>query len=226
MDDSGNTSTKEVVVGWIDKEAPVIQTNGYADIYVTADNGKDNAEPAMETVKKKVADLKITDNIDGNIPVSDTGRVTVEYYLSDGVTPVDINTVDFSKEGEYLAIVRARDNVGNETQFPRKIVVLGANDVLPVVNGKLIMPSEMGLFYTGNLTLEVMNLENAGGTVYYTIAPGEYHPAELKGYNKKPITTENNKIKLETSGTGIYTLVLETQERKVVVVYIYVGGIE
>lgn len=107
MDDSGNTSTKEVVVDWIDKEAPVIQTNGYADIYVTADNGKDNAEPAMETVKKKVADLKITDNIDGNIPVSDTGRVTVEYYLRGEGDPVVDNTyleVTVKKDGKGFGI--------------------------------------------------------------------------------------------------------------------------
>lgn len=218
-DDSGNTNTIKAVVDWIDKEAPVIQSNGYADIYVSADEEDANAN----AIKKKVKDLVIADNMDGNIPVDDA-RVTVDYYMSDGVTPVDIDTVDFSKEGEYLAIVKAKDRVGNESQLPRKIVVLGSSDVLPLVNGVRIMPSGIANFDTADLTLQILNLKNAGGTVYYSFVKGEYHPAELKGNNKKSVTMDKNEIKLETEGSGIYTLVITTQERKTVVVYIFVGS--
>ena len=38
IDDSGNTNTVKAVVDWIDKEAPVIQTKDYADIYAMAGN--------------------------------------------------------------------------------------------------------------------------------------------------------------------------------------------
>lgn len=216
-DDSGNTNTIKADVDWIDKEAPVIQAKGYTDIYVTAGDADAAAVEAL------VYDLIITDNMDGNIPFNDA-RVTVNYYMSDGVTLVDINSVDFGTEGEYLAIVKARDTVGNEAQLPRRIIVLGPDDVLPLVNGQLIMPSETAFFYTGDLSLEVLNLEKAGGTVYYSFVKGRYHPAELKGFNKTPITTETNNIKLQTSGSGIYTLVIGTQERNTVVVYIYVAS--
>lgn len=223
VDDSGNSNTVKTVVDWIDKEAPVIQAEGYADIYVMTDDGNNNDEPVIETIRKNIRKLTITDNMDGSIAFDDT-RVTVEYYLSDGVTPVDIDAVDFSKAGEYLAIIKVRDNVGNEAQLPRRIIVIGTDDVLPFINNQIIMPSEIAYFYTGDLSLKVLNLEKAGGTVYYSFVRGEYHPAELKGFNKEAITTEMDDIKLQTSGSGIYTLVITTQERKTVVVYVFVAS--
>ena len=219
IDDSGNSRRINATVSWIDKEAPVIQTEGSANIYVSAGSEKADAGYIKDEIRKVV----ITDNMDGNIPTDDA-RVTVSYYLDDGVTPVDINSVDFSKEGEYVAVITARDSVGNETRLPRKITILGKGDVLPCINEVEIMPSSYVSFDTGDLTLTIKNLENAGGTVYYTFVQGEYHPAELKGFNKKAITADKNEAKLQTTESGIYTLVITTQERKTMVAYIFVGS--
>lgn len=206
MDEIGNSATHKVVVDHVDTVYPEITINtantynGNRDIYISAG----------EFDKAAFEDVTAYDGDSGLA----SSNVTIDYGDFDQNVP-----------GEYSVYFKISDVAGNETVLTRKILVMGPDDVYAAINDQLIIPGSQANYWLGEeLTLSFVNAETAGNKVSYAFEKGYYNGAQLKGKSFKSLANPTDKIKLEADETGMYTLFLQTENRKVMVMYVFISG--
>lgn len=203
-DDIGNSSSHKIDVKFVDINAPEIDySNSYGgvrDIYVKA--GEFN--------KSDFENVTATDSESGL-----SGAMTVTYP-----TNFDINTA-----GEYEVFFEVADNAGNTAKLSRIVTVMGADDVYAVINNTVLIPNTQSTFTLGKkLELSFMNAERMGNKVSYAFAKGFYNGAQLKGTTFKKLTASDSKIMLEPDEAGMYTLFVQTENRSMMVMYVFIAG--
>lgn len=205
-DEIGNSSTYKVVVDHVDLNAPTMTINtqnvykGNRDIFINAG----------EFDKDAFEDVAASDGESGVV----SSVPTIEY-----------GAFDQNKPGKYPIYFRARDNAGNETTLTRNILVIGPDDVFAAINDQLVMPNSQVNYLLGDeLTLSFVNADKSGNKVSYAFAKGFYNGAQMKGKDFKALTGPDAKIKLEPEETGMYTLFVQTENRNVMVMYVFIAG--
>ena len=135
-------------------------------------------------------------------------------------TNFDINTA-----GEYEVLFEVADNAGNTAKLSRIVTVMGADDVYAVINNTVLIPNTQSTFTLGKkLELSFMNAERMGNKVSYAFAKGFYNGAQLKGTTFKKLTASDSKIMLEPDEAGMYTLFVQTENRSMMVMYVFIAG--
>lgn len=208
----GNTNTYDVDVKFVDLNAPklVIEKNnvygGYRDIYVKPGEFD---KAAFETVTVKDAESGAKNS-----------KADVEYNPSPEKPKFDPNT-----PGSYKVTFSGEDNAGNKTTLERTVCVIGENDVFAKINGDILMPNGQTEYALGDkLTLSFMNAESAGSKVSYAFEKGFYNGAQMKGKSFKKLVSAGQTIELKPESTGMYTLFVQTENRKVMVMYVFIAG--
>ncbi len=203
----GNTNTYDVNVDHVDLNAPklVIDKNnvygGYRDIYVKPGEFDMTAFEAV-TVEDTESGAK-------------NSKAAVVYDpLFNENTP-----------GSYKFTFSGEDKAGNKTTLERTVCVIGENDVFAKINGNILIPNGQTEYALGDkLTLSFMNAESAGNKVSYAFEKGFYNGAQMKGKNFKKLVSADSTIELKPESTGMYTLFVQTENRKVMVMYVFIAG--
>ena len=102
---------------------------------------------------------------------------------------------------------------------------MGLDDVYAVINSTVLIPNTQSTFTLGKaLELSFMNAENAGNKVSYAFAQGFYNAAQMKGKSFKALTASDSKVTLTPDEPGMYTLFVQTEDRKMMVMYVFIAG--
>ena len=127
--------------------------------------------------------------------------------------------------GSYKFTFSGEDKAGNKTTLERTVCVIGENDVFAKINGNILIPNGQTEYALGDkLTLSFMNAESAGNKVSYAFEKGFYNGAQMKGKNFKKLVSADSTIELKPESTGMYTLFVQTENRKVMVMYVFIAG--
>ena len=204
-DEIGNSASKTVDVAYVDLNSPEIIINnndvynGSRNIFITAGNFD----------KAAFEDVRAEDNESGI-----SGDLTIDY------ADFDQNTA-----GLYPVKFSVSDKAGNTTVMTRYIQVIGPDDVFASVNGRLLIPGSQTRFAKDeDLELEFINADKVGKKVSYAFAKGYYNGAQMKGKSFKRLEDSDAKVKLKPDGTGLYTLFVQTENRNVMVMYLFIAG--
>ena len=203
-DEAGNTGTHNVKVEYVDLDAPIISINrGTRDIYI-------NSGEYTDAKKAEFEDVTATDEQSGI-----DGGVTVGYDpLFDGKTA-----------GRYPVTFTARDRAGNVTNMTRYIQIIGPNDVFAAINGNILVPGEqVNYLKSDKLNLTFVNADKVGNKVSYAFGKGFLTGAQMKGASYKALANPSDTIELKPEQTGMYTLFVQTENRKVLVMYVFIAG--
>lgn len=204
-DRSNNSVTGAVEVRFVDTVAPSIEFEGNKDIYILPG----------EFDKVEFENVECYDNEDGS-GINSDGMVIAYPDGFDGNTP-----------GDYDVSFTVTDIAGNTSSLVRKITVLSDDDVFAVINGTVLIPNTMTTFWNGEeLELSFLNAEKQGNKLSYAFEPGYFMAAEMKGTPYKYLTTPDAKITLDSEEAGMYTLFVQTEDRKMMVMYIFLAGVE
>ena len=103
-----------------------------------------------------------------------TGEVTVDYG---GLIVDDLSRNTFDKSHPFTVTYSVKDAAGNEIKVTRTVVLIGINDVLVTVNGRLPSASSMAESRDGSVKLELVNFS---GVSYVTYAKGMYTFGQMK----------------------------------------------
>ncbi len=202
-DTSNKSVTETVEVRYVDIVAPTIEFDGNKDLYILPG----------EFDEAEFEDVEFYDNEDGSGITADGLMITYPEGFDENVP------------GEYNVTFSVSDVAGNTSSLVRKITVLGEDDVFAVINGTVLIPDTMTTFWNGEeLELSFLNAEKQGNKLSYAFEPGYFMAAEMKGTPYKNLTTPDAKITLDSDSAGIYTLFVQTEERKMMVMYVFVAG--
>lgn len=203
-DEAGNTGTHNVEVTKVDLDAPIISINrGTRDIYINSGE--------FDTAKKaEFEDVTAEDEQSGVV-----NGVAVAYDpLFDGKTA-----------GRYPVTFTAVDKAGNVTNMTRYIQIIGPNDVFAAINGNILVPGEqVNYLKSDELKLTFVNADKVGNKVSYAFAKGFLTGAQMKGASYKALANPSDTIELKPEQTGMYTLFVQTENRKVLVMYVFIAG--
>ena len=144
---------------------------------------------------------------------------------SDGLVVTYPEGFDANVPGAYDVTFSVCDVAGNTSSLVRKVTILSDEDVYAVINGTVLIPDSMTTFWNGEeLELSFLNAEKQGNKLSYAFEPGYFMAAEMKGTPYKYLTTPDAKISLDAETTGMYTLFVQTEDRKMMVMYIFIAG--
>lgn len=202
-DDAGNTNTHVVDVQYVDTEAPIISINsGTRDIYINAGE--------FDKVKGVFENVTAKDEQSG----LEQDKVSVGYGMFDD-----------KKAGRYPVIFTANDNAGNTATMTRYIQVIGPDDIFAAINGNILVPGQqVNYLKDDKLELSFVNADKAGQKVSYAFAKGFLNGAQMKGGSYKALAKPMDKIELKPEQTGMYTLFVQTENRQVMVMYVFIAG--
>ena len=190
-------------VRFVDLNAPIID---YTDSY----NGNRNI-----FVNAGEFDKTLFEKVTANDEESGIASFGIEY-------PDDF---DANVPGKYDVKFTATDNAGNTSVLTRRIQVISPEDVFAAINGAILIPNEQATFMLGEkLELSFMNADKAGDKVSYAFVKGYYNGAQMKGKPTKTLTSANQKIQLEPKEAGMYTLFVQTEDRSMMVMYVFIAG--
>lgn len=186
-DKAGNESRIKAVVGNIDTEKPSIVLKGYD--YTSILQDETYIEPGYSA----------NDNTDGDI----TGRVVVE------------GSVNTSVPGIYILRYVLSDSVGNRNETIRTVKVLGPEEIVPVLNGRLIGADQV-ILNTCSIKLECTGNE---GSYIIKWAEGKRTQAYFKGQGN--IVPAGGTVNLPNNNW--YTIFMQDRERKTKSIQVYIN---
>lgn len=203
-DEAGNTGTHNVEVTKVDLDAPIISINrGTRDIYINSGE--------FDTAKKaEFEDVTAEDEQSG---------------VANGVAVAYDPLFDGKTAGRYPVTFTAADKAGNVTNMTRYIQIIGPNDVFAAINGNILVPGEqVNYLKSDELKLTFVNADKVGNKVSYAFAKGFLTGAQMKGASYKALANPSDTIELKPEQTGMYTLFVQTENRKVLVMYVFIAG--
>lgn len=203
-DEAGNTGTHNVEVTKVDLDAPIISINrGTRDIYINSGE--------FDTAKKaEFEDVTAEDEQSG---------------VANGVAVAYDPLFDGKTAGRYPVTFTAADKAGNVTNMTRYIQIIGPNDVFAAINGNILVPGEqVNYLKSDELKLTFVNADKVGNKVSYAFAKGFLTGAQMKGARYKALANPSDTIELKPEQTGMYTLFVQTENRKVLVMYVFIAG--
>ena len=203
-DEAGNTGTHNVKVTKVDLDAPIISINrGTRDIYINSGE--------FDTAKKaEFEDVTAEDEQSG---------------VANGVAVAYDPLFDGKTAGRYPVTFTAADKAGNVTNMTRYIQIIGPNDVFAAINGNILVPGEqVNYLKSDELKLTFVNADKVGNKVSYAFAKGFLTGAQMKGASYKVLANPSDTIELKPEQTGMYTLFVQTENRKVLVMYVFIAG--
>ena len=203
-DEAGNTGTHNVEVTKVDLDAPIISINrGTRDIYINSGE--------FDTAKKaEFEDVKAEDE---------------QSDVANGVAVAYDPLFDGKTAGRYPVTFTAADKAGNVTNMTRYIQIIGPNDVFAAINGNILVPGEqVNYLKSDELKLTFVNADKVGNKVSYAFAKGFLTGAQMKGASYKALANPSDTIELKPEQTGMYTLFVQTENRKVLVMYVFIAG--
>lgn len=203
-DEAGNTGTRNVEVTKVDLDAPIISINrGTRDIYINSGE--------FDTAKKaEFEDVTAEDEQSG---------------VANGVAVAYDPLFDGKTAGRYPVTFTAADKAGNVTNMTRYIQIIGPNDVFAAINGNILVPGEqVNYLKSDELKLTFVNADKVGNKVSYAFAKGFLTGAQMKGASYKALANPSDTIELKPEQTGMYTLFVQTENRKVLVMYVFIAG--
>jgi hypothetical protein len=186
-DDAGNAVNLKAEVWNIDEERPQIALKGNSYECIIQN------EPYVE------AGYKAIDNIDGDI----TDRVVVE------------GSINNEAVGTYSIKYTVSDSVGNITEVFRTVRVIGLDELVLLVNGK-VADGDMAVLDARNITVGALGNE---GDYVIKWGEGKRTQAYFKG-NGNTIAAGSN-VWLETGRW--YTFFIQDRERKTKSIRIYIN---
>ncbi len=204
VDEAGNTGTHNVEVTKVDLDAPIISINrGTRDIYINSGE--------FDTAKKaEFEDVTAEDEQSG---------------VANGVAVAYDPLFDGKTAGRYPVTFTAADKAGNVTNMTRYIQIIGPNDVFAAINGNILVPGEqVNYLKSDELKLTFVNADKVGNKVSYAFAKGFLTGAQMKGASYKALANPSDTIELKPEQTGMYTLFVQTENRKVLVMYVFIAG--
>ena len=132
---------------------------------------------------------------------------------------------DGKTAGRYPVTFTAADKAGNVTNMTRYIQIIGPNDVFAAINGNILVPGEqVNYLKSDELKLTFVNADKVGNKVSYAFAKGFLTGAQMKGASYKALANPSDTIELKPEQTGMYTLFVQTENRKVLVMYVFIAG--
>ena len=203
-DEAGNTGTHNVEVTKVDLDAPIISINrGTRDIYINSGE--------FDTAKKaEFEDVTAEDEQSG---------------VANGVAVAYDPLFDGKMAGRYPVTFTAADKAGNVTNMTRYIQIIGPNDVFAAINGNILVPGEqVNYLKSDELKLTFVNADKVGNKVSYAFSKGFLTGAQMKGASYKALANPSDTIELKPEQTGMYTLFVQTENRKVLVMYVFIAG--
>ncbi len=203
-DEAGNTGTHNVEITKVDLDAPIISINrGTRDIYINSGE--------FDTAKKaEFEDVTAEDEQSG---------------VANGVAVAYDPLFDGKTAGRYPVTFTAADKAGNVTNMTRYIQIIGPNDVFAAINGNILVPGEqVNYLKSDELKLTFVNADKVGNKVSYAFAKGFLTGAQMKGASYKALASPSDTIELKPEQTGMYTLFVQTENRKVLVMYVFIAG--
>ena len=185
-------------------DAPIISINrGTRDIYI-------NSGEFDAAQKAEFEDVTAEDEQSG---------------VANGVAVAYDPLFDGKTAGRYPVNFTAADKAGNVTNMTRYIQIIGPNDVFAAINGNILVPGEqVNYLKSDELKLTFVNADKVGNKVSYAFAKGFLTGAQMKGASYKALANPSDTIELKPEQTGMYTLFVQTENRKVLVMYVFIAG--
>lgn len=198
----GNENSIEASVSVIDKTPPTIKFIANTAIVKVGTSEAEAKNKIMENIE--VTDLQSG----ADSPMGD-------YFgeVSDGVAlNVDLSKIKLDKPGKYTAIITATDRLGNCAEKDYTVNV--AEDVYTFkVNGSSVYANDVYTASKGKITIE-----NTNETAKYSYAQGYKTAAQMK-YAK----SFDPKKGFDTLQNGYYTVLVQEQNRKMHLLYVYIN---
>lgn len=200
QDECGNSITEKIRVAFVDLLAPDFVIAGSRDLWV---------KPG-EFDRTAFEQVECTD-------LGGSG-------IAEGSLTFDYGDFDANVPGEYDVVLTVRDNAGNVSTTVRTVTVLGEDEICAVINGVVLYPESQTTFWNGeDLVLTFLNAEQAGDKVSYAFEKGYFNGAQMKGTSCKALTTPDAAITLDVPSAGMYTLFVQTENRRAMVMYVFVA---
>lgn len=202
-DEIGNSAAHKVEVRFVDLDAPILDyTNSY--------NGNRNI-----FINAGEFDKASFENVIAYDEESGLASTAVDYP----------ENFDSSVPGKYDVKFTAVDKAGNASVLTRRIQVISPDDVFAAIDGTILIPNEQATFMLGEkLELSFMNADKVGDKVSYAFVKGFYNGAQMKGKSFKTLTSADAKIQLTPEEAGMYTLFVQTENRSMMVMYVFIAG--
>ncbi len=198
----GNENSVEASVSIIDKTPPTIKFIANTAVVKV---GASEAE----------AKNKIMENISATDLQSGANSPMGDYFgeVADGVAlNVDLSKIKLDKPGKYAAKITATDRLGNYAEKDYTVNVV--RDVYTFkVNGSSVYANDVYTASKGKITIE-----NANETAKYYYAQGYKTAAQMK-YAK----SFDPKKGFDTLQNGYYTVLVQEQNRKMYLLYVYIN---
>lgn len=211
-----NITQYMVSVDLIDKDPPVLKLNNPELVFVeNAKRKEDEYNKDLLTVGLKAYDM----GKDGEEILIDESEIKISYGDGEHVfNPDNMNENEYNREKPYYITYSVKDAVGNETTLKQTITLIGKNDTVALINGR--MPSTTNSTTVDNGTIAV-TLKNHGGKSYIKYAKGSYTMGEMK--SRGTLMSEINGIPtVEGLSEGWYTVSVQTDKRDYFTIQVYV----
>lgn len=189
-------NTLRVNITMIDKVAPTINMITTQEVKVIKNTDESEVKTAVLS----------------GVTAKDSQSGVAENGLS-----VDLSDVDLAKSGSYAAKINATDKLGNTATKTRVVVVYDEALRLFNVNGETVEENDVYLMQPGhvNVSTDASTFKNEKITLYY--AQGYRTKAQMKY-----ATPFNADTGFDASVKGYYTVLAQSAERSMHLVYIYV----
>lgn len=216
-----NITQYPVTVDLIDKEAPVIELDNPELVFVEGTQIEEDMYK-KELLTKGLAVYDV--DKDGNkVPIDTTASSenwTVSYGEGDHTfDPDDMTKNEFNRNKPYTITYTAIDAVGNETTFVQTVTLVGKNDTVALINGR--MPSSNNSLTVHGGTIAV-TLKNHGGKSYIKYEKGFYTMGEMKTRGTMMPLVDNVPT-LTGLSSGWYTVSVQTDKRDYFTIQVYVA---
>lgn len=195
-DATGNKSERAISVGNIDKILPNISFTSNT-VYILQDSEA----------------IELSAELGKGYDISDDRTAAEELNVD-----IDTSEVKLDVEGTYNVRYSVTDKAGNTNEAIRFVQVIGKNTVCIRVDGKLILPESTAYVKAGEHQMTLMNSDQP-----YKVKArkGIKSAGQMKYLNSSSLRFDKDG-KFDVSGSGHYTVLVTTQDRKTIRILLHV----
>lgn len=212
---NGLTASYGLDIEFIDKTPPVIELGAPEMIFFENENV--GTKYSKELLAKPGEAFTAYDMFGGKTDLSD--KVEIDYGK---FNPDNLSANTFDRNIDYIITYKVRDKAGNITEAKRTVRLIGYNDAIVLVDGKL--PD-----YAGRIELESgmfeIELKNFSGTSYAKLCEGVKTMGQMKtaqGVQLAETAPGSGKYRAEVKNGGWYTALVQTDKKDYFTVQIYI----
>ena len=209
-----------VNVDLIDKKPPVIELKNPELVFV--EGAKIEADMYKKELLTEGLNVYDLDKDGTKIPI-DLNSIEISYGDEGHVfDPDDMTKNEFDRTKPYYITYTARDAVGNETSFVQTVTLVGRNDTVALINGRMPSVNNSLTAHGGQIAV---TLKNHGGKSYIKYEKGFYTMGEMKSRGTM-MPLVGTVPTLTGLSSGWYTVSVQTDKKDYFTIQVYVAPVD